>query len=56
MRVHEVLDPVDGSLTCTASFPAQDLALLCTIFLGEAGKRLLKALSVVAAFIFIIIV
>ena len=35
VRVSEVLDPVDGSLTVTASFKPQELALLCTIFLGK---------------------
>ncbi|KAJ1626379.1 hypothetical protein T492DRAFT_1122117, partial [Pavlovales sp. CCMP2436] len=35
VKVDEVLDPVDGRLTVTATFNAQDLALLCTIFLGE---------------------
>ncbi|KAJ1621653.1 hypothetical protein T492DRAFT_1068144 [Pavlovales sp. CCMP2436] len=35
VKVDEVLDPVDGSLTVTATFKAQDLALLCTIFLDK---------------------
>ena len=39
VKVDEVLDPVDGTLTVTASFPAQDLALLCTIFLGGPPRR-----------------
>jgi len=33
VRVNEKLSPVDGSLTVTAAFPQQDMALLCTIFL-----------------------
>lgn len=34
VKVLEVLSLVDGSLSCTASFPAQDLSQLCTLFLG----------------------